>query len=96
MVQLLKNLHPRQELAEKILINELDDFSEVIFFNVGKVDVGFEINKIKKFVIRKFKQIIIADHGCTFNHKSKFIYKAKTICEGYAIKKLEWCNLLDS
>ena len=55
MVELLKNLDPRKELAETILINELDDFNEVMFFNVGTVDIGFEINKIKKYVLRKFK-----------------------------------------
>ena len=67
-----------------------------MFFHKGTVDIGFGINRITKFVLRKQKSIVIADHGCTFNHKSNFIYKAKSNCEGFSIKKLAWLQVLDS
>ena len=89
-------MDPRREFAETIVCNELDDFSEIMFFNRGTVDIGFEINRKRKFVLRKQKSIVIADHGCTFNHKSCFIYKAKTVCEGFSIKKLAWLKVLES
>ena len=47
------------------------------------------------YCLRKKKSIVIADHGCTFNHKSNFIYKTKTLCEGYSIRKLNWQQILD-
>ena len=67
-----------------------------MFFNRGTVDIGFEINRKTKFVLRKQKSIVIADHGVTFNHKSNFIYKTKTVCEGFTIKKLSWLKVLES
>lgn len=78
------------EPKEQILFNELDDFTEVLFFNKGQVDVGFEINRRKHFVLRQKKAIIIGDHGCTFNNKSSFIYKTHTQCEGFSIRKNFW------
>ena len=53
MTQILSKLEPRQEEAEIILYNELDDFSEIYYFNRGQVDVGFEINRKKYFVLRQ-------------------------------------------
>ena len=90
MTEILMSLEPRREMPETILFNELDDFTEIMFFSVGKVDIGFEINRKKMYCLRKQKSIVIADHGCTFNHKSNFIYKTKTQCEGYSIRKLNW------
>ena len=96
MVQIFKYLDPRREFSDTIFVKELDDFSEIMFFNRGTVDIGFEVNRKVKFVLRKQNSIVIADHGCTFNHKSCFIYKAKTVCEGFAIKKLNWLKVLNS
>lgn len=95
MTELLTRLEPRKEKADTILFTELDDFTEILFFNKGQVDCGFEINRRKMYVLRKKKAIVIADHGCTFNHKSNFIYKTKTDCEGFAIRKNHWMNILD-
>ena len=47
------------------------------------------------FCLRKKQSIVIADHGYTFNHKSNFIYKTKTVCEGYSIRKNNWQNVLE-
>lgn len=95
MTEILKFLEPRHEEGETILFNELDDFTEIMFFNKGWVDVGFEINRKKMYCLRKKQSIVIADHGCTFNHKSNFIYKTKTSCEGYSIRKNNWQNVLE-
>lgn len=67
MMQILSCLEPRKEEREKILFNELDDFTEVIFFHKGKVKVGFHINHRQFFVLIKKNGIVLADHGCTFN-----------------------------
>ena len=39
-------------MAGTILLNELDDFIEVFFFNEGRIDIGFEINRKKIYAIR--------------------------------------------
>jgi len=49
MNDFLTSLEPRSELAGKIIFNELDDFTEVLFFNVGAIAIGFNINHKTKF-----------------------------------------------
>ena len=87
-------LEPRMEYSNTVIILELEEFNEVLFFNKGSIDIGFEINRKKKFVMRKLNSIVIADHGCTFNHQSNFIYKTHSACEGYSIRKEKWNKLL--
>jgi hypothetical protein len=52
MEALLYNLEPRREEKNVILHDELDEVNEAIFFEKGMVDVGFEINRKKNYVIR--------------------------------------------
>ena len=52
MMGLLSVLEPRKEFANIIIYNELDEVNEVIFFNKGDYDVGFEINRERYYVIR--------------------------------------------
>ena len=52
MKEILRSLEPRKEEAKTILYNELDEFVEVLFLYKGQVDIGFEINRKKTFVIR--------------------------------------------
>jgi myosin-crossreactive antigen len=94
MTDLIMCLEPRFEKSKTIIIYELEEFNEVLFFNSGSIDIGFEINRKKKFVMRKLNSIVIADHGCTFNHQSNFIYKTHSACEGYSIRKEKWNKLL--
>ena len=94
MTIVLSKLEPRLEKAETILIQELDDFTEILFFSKGQIDIGFEINRKKYYVLRKKRSIVIGDHACTFNHTSKYIYKTHTQCEGFSIRKKHWQDIL--
>lgn len=67
MVELLKNLQPRMEEKDIILFNELDDVTEILFLNKGQIDIGFEINRKKHFVLRQRQKLIVGDQECTFN-----------------------------
>lgn len=71
-----------------MLFYELDDVSEIIFFTKGAVDIGFEINRKKYYVLRQKKSFIIGDHACVFNHKSNYIYRSHQNCEGFSIRKI--------
>lgn len=44
ITDLVKNLDSRYELDEKIILNELDEVTEVIMFIDGKFDIGFDMN----------------------------------------------------
>lgn len=96
MTQILSSLEPRRQNGDTIIYYELDDLVEVLFFNKGEVDIGFEINKRQKYVLRRSGNIIIADLGCTFNQNSEFIYRADTDCHGYSIRKNKWHNIINS
>lgn len=46
MVNIMENLEPRKEENDVILIKELDEFNEVIFFIRGTYIIGYSINHI--------------------------------------------------
>ena len=96
MNDILIELEPRIEERLVILYQELDDFTEILFLNKGSIDIGFEINKKACYVIRKSNGCIIADLGCTFNHKSNYIYRTHTECRGYSIRKQAWLRILNN
>lgn len=90
MIDILQSLEPRSEPKNEILINELDEQNEVLFFNNGTYEVGYEINRVKKYVLRFKDSNVIGAYQCTFNKRSMFIYKTVTICMGYSIRKVYW------
>ena len=49
---LVKELEPRFELKGVTILNELDEVTEVVMFTDGKIDVGYEINSKKYFILR--------------------------------------------
>ena len=65
-----------------IIFEELDDINEVIFIENGIVDIGYQMNKITKFVVRYENKTLIGGYNCTFNMRIIFTYKALTQCEG--------------
>lgn len=95
MLQLLQNLEPRHEEPYTILFEELEEIREVIFIEKGECDIGYEINKKKKFVIRYSESTVIGGYNCTFNKRAIFIYRTKTLCEGYSVRKERWTELID-
>ena len=51
MCEVIQHLEPFLEQKHVIIANELDEFNEIIFINSGKVAVGYEINKQKRYCI---------------------------------------------
>lgn len=95
MLQLLQYLEPRQEDAGTILFQELDEINEVIFIETGECDIGYEINKQQKYVIRYTKSTVVGAFNCTFNKRAIFCYKANSECKGYSIRRSNWVQLVD-
>ena len=95
MLQLLQYLEPRQEDAGTILFQELDEINEVIFIETGECDIGYEINKQQKYVIRYSKSTVVGAFNCTFNKRAIFCYKANSECKGYSIRRSNWVQLVD-
>ena len=78
MNALLTNLEPRKDAKHSILVDELDEFNEISFINKGKVVIGYEINKQRRYCIEFKDKCVIGAYGITFNKRAAFIYTALT------------------
>jgi hypothetical protein len=94
MIEILQKLEPRKEEKNTILLNELDEINEVIFFDNGTFEIGYEINKFTKYVIKFRNYKVLEAYGATFNKRSQFIYRTVTECKGYFIRKSNWLSTL--
>jgi hypothetical protein len=81
---------PRHIFHQEIIYNELDDVEEVLFFEKGSYDLGYEINKKRIYKLRFKTDMVIGQFYCSFERKSMFICKASTDCYGFYIRKNHW------
>jgi CRP-like cAMP-binding protein len=81
-------------VAGQILYEELDEIEEIIFITEGCVDIGYDLNKNRKFILRYDKKHVIGIFNCTFDARAMFVYMCRTICTGYFLRKKEWRKLL--
>lgn len=96
MKTIMMHLEPRHNLWQETLYLELDLVHEIIFFQSGSVDLGFEINKKKLFKLRFRNQFVVGAHEVSFDRRSMFIYKASTECNGFQIRKIYWRETLEN
>ena len=73
----------------------MDEVSKITFIEAGFYDIGFEVNRQKRFIIRLEKRII-GQFELTYNRKCSYIIKAHTMCNGFFIRKIRWKCLSDS
>ena len=95
MMDLLQKLEPRFEVKGTILIDELDEVNEILFFPEGKYEIGFEINGQKKFILEYRYFNMIGGYYATINQNSQFIFKTVTDCKGSFIRKQQWKDLFE-
>ena len=63
----MRNLEPRIEMEGSIIFEELDEINEMIFVLNGTIDIGFDINRLRKYVLRFDSNYVIGAYHCTFN-----------------------------
>ena len=90
MESLLNCLEPRREDRNVIIYDELDEVNEVIFFEEGVVDVGFDLNRKKSYVLRIESDILIGGYNVTFDKRIAFVYKTSQACSGFSIRRTNW------
>ena len=66
IISLTKLLEPVFYNPNEIIINELDEFGEVIFPMKGKYKTGFTINR-KQYFVQTLELNVIGAYGVTFN-----------------------------
>ena len=47
-------------------------------------------------MIRYSNKTVIGGYNCTHDKRSIFVYKCRTNCEGYTIRKEQWLEILDN
>lgn len=67
MMELLQSLEPRIEEKNVILFNELEEMNEVLFFTNGVHEIGYELNGVKKYVLKFKNTTPIGAYGVTFD-----------------------------
>ena len=88
-------LEPRFEKSKTVIIDELDEFNEIIFISKGTMLVGYEINKQKRYCIKYKNNCVIGGYGVTYNQRASFIYTSLTDVSGYSVRKENWFELLN-
>jgi hypothetical protein len=95
MMNLLKRLEPRFVSKNTLLYQELEEIQEIFFQENGIIDIGYEINREQRFVLRLSKGAIVGAYNCCFERRSLFLYKCKSNVQGYILRKEYWNELLD-
>ena len=98
MIALLRHLEPRCEPKGTVLYEELEEITEIFFVSNGTMDIGYEINKQRKYVLRYTNRTMVGAYNCTFNKRTMFLYRCRSECKGYFIRKINWleCIKMDS
>lgn len=94
MFLILSSLEPICFKKSEILYDELDEFHSVIYIMRAEYHIGYTINKKQYFKI-KLVNADIGAYGMTFKKRSEFIYKAKSDCEGYFIRRKNWIEVFN-
>jgi len=70
MVFLLSNLEVIKVRKGQILIGEMDTVETLYFMADASIDLGYEINRSKKFVVRLSGNIMIGGYELSFNQRA--------------------------
>lgn len=65
----------------------------VIFFESGRYNVGYSVNRKEEYKLSYEGVNIIGAYAVTFDKRALFIYKTVTQCTGYFIRKINWKNI---
>lgn len=90
----MTHLEPRIAYNQEVIFLELDDVNEIIFFQKGGIDIGYEINKKKLYKLRIRKDLVVGSFYVTFDRRAMFSVKASQESIGLQIRKSNWANIL--
>lgn len=80
--------------SKTIIYEELDEANEVTFIHRGSIELGYEINKRKKFILRR-ERVLLGCFELMNDIRFQFVIRAGRQCSGYFIRKKNWAKLED-
>ena len=78
----------------EMMAYELEDCQEVLFVFSGKYNVGYEINKKRKYRKQFGHSTVIGAYQTIFQKRFLFIYCAHTDVVCYAIRRRSWNHIM--
>lgn len=69
--------------------------SEVIFIEQGIIDIGFEVTRKPRWVLRLGTGSLIGAYYCCENVNTLFVTRCRTDVHGFYMRKHTWLELLD-
>jgi hypothetical protein len=94
MIEVISFLEPRYEEPYKLLYRTIEEVNSIYFIVKGSVEVGFEVNRDPKYVLRLTKGGVFGIYNVTFNKKTMFTYRVKDAFQGFTIRKDNWKSLM--
>ena len=96
MIEVLFMLQPRHEVGGTQLFRTIEEVQEIFFIVKGSIEIGFEVNRTPKYVLRLGPGGAIGIFNITYNRKTMFNYRIKNCFTGYTIRKDNWKALLNN
>lgn len=88
MILFLQNLEPISFKRMDVIFGELESVDIIYFMMEGKVDIGYEINRKKKFRIRQKGAFHVGGFECCYKRRSQVIYRvSSSLVSGYFIRR---------
>ena len=81
-------------LPQEVIYREKETLDEILLFEHGNYDLGYEINKKVYYKLRFKKRTGIGAYYVSFNKPTMYNCRAHNICKGYSIKKGPWNQCL--
>jgi hypothetical protein len=94
MICILKSLKPRICFDKETIYEEHKDLDEVLLFESGNYDMGYEIDRKIFYKLRFKHRTGIGAFYVTFGKRTMFFCRAHGECRGYSIFKRQWLEAL--
>lgn len=96
MIDILSKLEPRKEPAFSVIFQTIEEVQEIFFIMKGSIEIGFEVSRKPKYVLRLTRGGVIGIFNVTFNRKTMFSYRVRHEFEGYTIRKDNWKQIINN
>ena len=74
----------------------MEEVEEIFFILHGSIEIGFEISRQPKYVLRLTQGGVIGIYNVTFNKKTLFNYRVRQEFKGFTIRKENWKQIINN
>ena len=94
MISIIKALKPRICFDKETIYEEHKDLDEVLLFESGNYDLGYEVDGKIMYKLRFKQRTGIGAFYVTFCKRTMFFCRSHGDCKGYSIFKRNWLDSL--